>query len=800
MNESTGALGAVVRQLRERAQLTQEELAARSGLSVGTIRGLESGRIQRPRPSSLRQLANALGLGDDGRARLTAAAGPETTGDQPPRPAQLPAAVSGFTGRSDVLARLDAILDRSLDVAPATVVVSAIAGTAGVGKTALAVHWAHRVAHRFPDGQLYIDLRGFGPDQPVDPADALRRFLEALGAAGTPLPSTLDDLAARYRTEVASRRMLIVLDNAASAEQVRPLLPGSSGCAVVVTSRDGLAGLVARDGAHRVELDLLSPTEAVALLQTLIGERVRAEPEAAARLAEQCARLPLALRVAAELAVARPETSLAELVAELADRNRRLELLDAGGDPRTTVARVFSWSLGHLPAATARAFRLLGLHPGPDIDRYALAALADSDPASAGRQLEELARAHLAHRTGRPGRYGLHDLLRAYADQLCVDAETDQARQAAQTRLLDYYLGTAARAMDLLYPAESRRRPRVPKPATGAPPLTGPEDALGWLDEHRAVLVAVARAAADGWPTHATRLASTLARYLDGGHSVEALAIYECAYRAARAAGDRKAQGEALVGAGWAQVRQARYGLAAEHYEQALTLLREADDRIGQAQAHNGLGAVEQARGRVERAAEHHRRALDLYRLAADPVGEASTLSNLGLVALRSGHHEKAADHFGRALALFRQLGDLMGEAIALHNLGAALTRLGQPDLGLDHHRRALTIARRIGDRHLEMSALNGLGEAAHAAGRSREALTHHQAALADATAIGGSDQEARAHDGLGQAYQALGERTSARTHFEQALSIYRDLGLPEADAGLNRLATLDAAASRSGR
>lgn len=795
-----GALPAVVRQLRERAQLTQEELAARSGLSVGTIRGLESGRIRHPRASSIRQLANALGLSDDERARLTGAGtGPETTGDQPPRPAQLPAAVSGFTGRSEALERLDAILDRSLDLAPATVVISAIAGTAGVGKTALAVHWAHRVAHRFPDGQLYIDLRGFGPEQPVDPAHALGRFLEALGASGRPLPATVDELAARYRTEVAHRRMLIVLDNAASAEQVRPLLPGSSSCAVVVTSRDGLAGLVARDGAHRVELDLLSPTEAVDLLHTLVGERVRTDPAAAARLAEQCVRLPLALRVAAELAVSRPETSLAQLVAELADRNRRLELLDAGGDPRATVAGVFSWSLGHLPAATARAFALLGLHAGPDIDRYALAALADTDPASAGRQLEELTRAHLAHRTGRPGRYGLHDLLRAYAGQLCVASETGEARHAAQTRMLDYYLGTAAAAMDLLHPAESPRRPRIPRPTTGTPELLGHDDALGWLDEHRAILVQVTRTAADGWPTHATRLASTLARYLDGGHSIEALAVAECAHRAAQATGDRHGQGEALFWAGWAHYRQARYGPAAEHYEQALALLRDAGHRIGQAQALNGLGAIEQARGRVERAAEHHRQALDLYRLAADPVGEASTLSNLGLVAQRSGHHQQAADHFGQALAVFRRLGDLMGEAIALDNLGTALTRLGQPDVGADHHRQALTIARKIGDRHLEMFAHNGLGEAAHATGRNQEALAHHRAALADATALGGSDQEARAHDGLGRAYQALGEPTRARTHLERALSIYRDLGLPEADAVRTRLAALNHASARPG-
>jgi tetratricopeptide (TPR) repeat protein/transcriptional regulator with XRE-family HTH domain len=785
------ALSAMLRRLRERRQLTQEELAARSGLSVGTVRGLESGRIRRPRAASLRQLADALGLGEEDRARLATARAepvePRTGRDPPPGPAQLPAAVGGFTGRREALGRLDAVLGDGPPRAPVV-----ISGAPGVGKTALALHWAHRVADRFPDGQLYLDLRGFSPDEPLDPAHALSRLLSALDTPGRSTASTLDELAAWYRTKVAHRRMLVVLDNAACAEQVRPLLPGSGTCAVVVTSRDRLAGLVAVDGAHRVELGLLTPTESLDLLGTLVGERVRTEPDAAARLAELCGRLPLALRIAAELAASQPDRSLAQLVAELADLHRRLELLDAGGDPRATVVGVFSWSLRHLDEPTERAFRLMALHPTPDIDRYALAALAGTSPVAAGRLLENLARANLAYRTGRGGRYGVHDLLRAYARELCATRETDEQRHAARTRMLDYYLGTAAAAMDVLFPAETHRRPRVPEPATGAPDLAGHDDARGWLDEHRAVLVAAAHLARDGWPAHASHLSRTLARYLDEGHHVEALAVHECAYRAAAAAGDRTGQVAALVEAGRACHLLGRYGAAAGYYGRALTLLHDADDPVGLARALNGLGAVERARGRVDRALDYHRWALRLYRRAGESLDEAGAPCGAGPVDERPGRQRGATDRFRRSLASFRRLGDRVDEVVTLTNLGTALTRLGRPDLAVDHHREAVDLSRKVGYPHGELWALNGLGEAAQAAGRSRDALTYHGAALTAATAVMAADQEARAHVGLGRAYQALGEPARARPHYERALSIYRGLGTPEADTVAGLLATLD--------
>jgi hypothetical protein len=341
--------------------------------------------------------------------------------------------VHAFTGREEELIELDRLLATTEHAGstwePTAVVIAAVSGTAGVGKTALAVRWAHRARSRFPDGQLYVDLRGYDPEQPVSAADALGGFLAALGVAAHEIPPAVDDRAARYRTEITGRRMLVMLDNAATVDQVRPLLPGAASCFVLVTSRDSLAGLIARHGAHRIELDLLPLPDAVTLLRTLLGRRVLAEPAAAATLAEQCARLPLALRVAAELAASRPAASLGQIVADLADHRHRLDLLDAGGDRHTAVRTVFSWSYRHLPAQAARAFRLLGLYPGSDLDPQAAAALTDTSVDGARQLLDLLARAHLIQPARRhasdTSRYGMHDLLRAYATQLSSPEDAD---------------------------------------------------------------------------------------------------------------------------------------------------------------------------------------------------------------------------------------------------------------------------------------------------------------------------------------------------------------------------------------
>jgi DNA-binding SARP family transcriptional activator/tetratricopeptide (TPR) repeat protein len=748
-------------------------------------------------------------------------------------PRELPGMAAHFTGREGELAVLAGMLDRGGEETPGTVVISAIGGTAGVGKTALAVRWAHQVADRFPDGQLYVNLRGYDPGQLVPAADALAGFLRALGVPGPDIPPEPDERAARYRSLLAGRRVLVVLDNAGSVEQVRLLLPGTPACVTVVTSRDSLPGLVARDGAVRLDLDLLPAADAVRLLRALIGQRADADPGAAEALAAQCCRLPLALRVAAELAAARPAISLAGLVSELADQQRRLDLLDAGGDPRSAVRAVFSWSCRHLDPAAARTFRLLGLHPGPDLDRYAAAALTGTTVSQAERVLDALTRAHLTQLAG-PGRYSMHDLLRAFARDLAVSSDAEDEQQAALTRLFDHYLHTAAVAMDTLFPGERHRRPRIPPPATPPPPVTDSAVARAWLDAQRATLVAVAvHTASRGWPGHATRLAATLFRYLDGGgHYPEAITIHSQARLAARHMGERVAEAEALTSLAVLDLRHGRNPQAAAHLQQALALFRDAGDRSGEVRALGNLGILsfqlgryEQATGqlqqalalfreigdhagearalaslsmidfqlgRYEQATGHIHRTLALFRAAGDRTGEAHALSSLGEVDLRRGNCRQATEHLQRALALFRGAGDRTGEARALTALGDVGLRQDCYEQAADYQRQSLAVCSEIGYQSGEVSALNGLGEVFLATGRCSDARAQHAAALSVTIQSGEKYEQARAHNGLAHAYHTDGDPDQARRHWKEALTLYISLGAPETDQVRAYLATTD--------
>jgi tetratricopeptide (TPR) repeat protein len=670
------------------------------------------------------------------------------------------------------------------------VVISAVSGTAGVGKTALAVRWAHRISGRFPDGQLYVNLRGYDPDLPMPPGDALAGFLRGLGVSGEDIPLDLDERAARYRTELAGRRVLVVLDNAASVEQVRPLLPGTPTATVVVTSRDALAGLVALHGARRLDLDLLPRPDAITLLRRLIGpDRVDADPQAAAELAAECAGLPLALRVAAELAVARPTEPLAELVSELADRQQRLRALDTGDDPRAAVAEVFSWSVEHLPAAAARVFRLLGLHPGPDLDAYAAAALTDTTLPRARQALDTLARAHLVQPAG--GRYGMHDLLRAYATHLTYQEDTDEQWRAAQTRLFDYYLATTATAVDTRHPADAHHRPRISAPATPVPHFDGEPQALAWLDAERAVLAAgCAYTAAHGWPAHTVALAATLFRYLDtGGHYADAVAIHDHARRAAHDIGDRAGEATALTNLGVVDWRKGTYERAAEHYQQALDLLQPAGDRDGRARALTNLGVVHWRQGHYGPAAEHLEQALALYRQTGDRDGEASALVNLGNIRWQQGRYEQARVWQEQALRLFRQTGDRDGEAIALNNIGNVHMSKGRYEQAIRYMEQALDLNQRASNRDGVAYALNNLGGIHARQGRHEKAASHYRQALDLVRQTGNQTGEADALAGLGAVYRRQGHYGPAVEHLEQALALYRQTGDRDGEAGaLNAL------------
>jgi DNA-binding SARP family transcriptional activator/tetratricopeptide (TPR) repeat protein/DNA-binding XRE family transcriptional regulator len=621
---------------------------------------------------------------------------------------QLPCAVAHFVGRAAELAALTTALNQP---AGRTIVISAIAGTAGVGKTALAIQWARQVSQRFPDGQLYVNLRGYDPGQPMTAADALARFLRSLGVPGQDIPPEEDECAARYRSLLDGKRMLVVLDNAGSADQVRPLLPGTPTCTVVVTSRDALAGLVARDGATRLDLDLLPLEDAVGLLRTLIGPRVDTSPGAAAELADQCCRLPLALRVAAELATSHPDVSLAELTGELADLHKRLDLLVAGGDRRTAVRAVFSWSYHHLAADAARTFRLLGLHPGPDFEPYAVAALTGMTAEQARQILDVLARAHLIHNPS-PDRYGLHDLLRAYARELAAAGEGAE-RHEALTRLFDHYLRTAAAAMDTLYPAERHWRPCIPPSATPVPPVTSPPDARGWLDAERATLVAITVYAAEhGWPAHATQLADTLSRYLNHScHHSEAVIVHSSARIAARQAGNTAAEAAALKALGLAALHQGRYPQATGYLEQALALFRQSGERTGQARSLTNLGIVSYLQGPYAPACDWWQQALAVHRDNGDQVGESSALGNLGLLDLQQGRYQQANGRLRQSLALARKIRNRATELTALVNLGEVSLRQGAYQHATGQLQQALALAREVSDRNHEASALVRLGE-----------------------------------------------------------------------------------------
>ncbi len=653
--------------------------------------------------------------------------------------------------------------------------VCAVAGSAGVGKTALAVHWGHRVRDAFPDGQLYVNLRGYDPGDPVAPGDALARLLRSLGVADRDVPADADERAASYRSLVDGRRLLIVLDNASAVEQVRPLLPGTPSCVVLVTSRDSLAGLVARHGARRLDLDLMPTDDAVTLLRELVGARVDAEPAAAVTLAGQCARLPLALRVAAELAAARPALGLAQLAGELADEQRRLDLLDAGGDLRTAVRGVFSWSCRHLPAAAGQAFRLIGLHPGPDLDALATAALTGVPVETADGLLRLLARGHLIHQAG-PGRFGMHDLLRAYASQLAGPAA--EARSDALTRLFDYYLAAAAAAMDTLVPAERGHRPRVLVPAATLPAVADPAAARGWLDAERAVLVRMAEYTADqGWPGHATRLSGILRRYLETGHYCNAVTVHTHACGAARRAGDQAGEAYALNSLGIVAYRLSRYSQAAGSLEQALRLFREIGDRLGEGLALTNLASGECRQGRYLKAAEQGRQALALFREISDRRGEAHALNGLGLVAWRQGRYPQAAGYFRQAMALFQDAGDRSNEAHALGNLGMVDGQLGHHKQAADCLERALALFREDGYRTGEATTLTDLGSVACRQGRYREAGRYQELALSLFREIGERAGEAEALNGLGDVLLATGRPGPARVYYAEALALAGQIG-----------------------
>ncbi|HET9141443.1 ATP-binding protein [Actinophytocola sp.] len=656
-----------------------------------------------------------------------------TSGPPDPVPRQLPVRHRHFIGRRAELDQLTALLDAATGES-GTVIITAIAGTAGIGKTALAMHWAHHVIDRFPDGQLHVNLRGFDSHAPVDPNQALHGFLEGLGVVPAGIPSDLDARAALYRSLVADRHLLIVLDNAAAADQVRPLLPNTPTCLVIVTSRNRLDGLAVREGAHRIALDVLPDADARDLLaQRISPNRLAAEPEAASALIDCCARLPLALSIVAARAADR---SLASLVRELEDERDRLDVLDLG-DPELDLRAVFSWSYQALSPAAARLFRLLGLHPGPDIDRHACRALVDRAP------LTELTAANLLDEY-RPNRFRCHDLLRAYAAECAERDESSAGRHAALQRMIDYYLRAAVLADFRIMPCRDgvvRAEPDFP----GPPAIDTMRAAMDWFTaENDTLLAMITLADRQGFDARVDQLAWACDTFLGRtGQRHERVAANRLALAAMRRCGDLSAQVRNLWSLSRAVARLDRFAEAARFLAEASDLNRGLGDELHQIAIHLACVQLADIQQRHTEALHHARSALDLARRSPSRMYLADALTAVSWDLAFLGSRAEAQAFCAQALDIYSTIGHPEGLAYALHVLGFIHQESGHHTEAVRCYERAIEIDRELGSRYWEAVLL----------------------------------------DRLGGAYDALGDRHTAKLVWRQAFDILDTLRHPDAEA-----------------
>ena len=666
-----------------------------------------------------------------------------------PVPRQLPPAVDPFVGRHTELAALDGLLRPDRPRPAGATPVAAVHGAAGVGKTALAVAWAHRVADRFPDGQLYADLRGFGPaDPPAPPDEVVRGFLHALGVPADRIPAGLAARVALYRSVLAGRRVLVVLDNARDADHVRPLLPAAAGCLAVVTGRTEPVGLAA-DGATTIGPDVLTVAQARELLSRRIGaSRVAAEPAAAEALVAACGRLPLALCLVAARAATHATFPLSVLV----DQVRAEGVGLAAGD--RSVRSVFSSSYRALDRAAATMFRLLGVGPAVELSLFAAASLAGVPPDRARAALDRLCRVHLVAEPA-PGRFTCHDLLRVYAAELSRGCDGDTRRRQALRRLLDHYLHTAGVADRLLNPTRDPLTPADPSPGTVLAPLRDRAGALDWFaTEYPALVDGVRTAARSGLDEHAWQLPWLLGTFLDWQcRWQERAALLATASRAARRRADPDAQARILRDLGATNAQLGHYPQARAQLRQALRRYQGTGDRIGTARAHGDLAWLHCLQGHHRQALVLAQRALTGYRRAGHRPGQADSLNAVGWYQAQLGHHRPALTCCRRALAIYRAYGDRQGEADTTDSLGGIHRRLG-------HHAEAIRDYRRAA------------------------ALWHE---------VGGRYGQAQALTGLGDTYRDAGDPAAARRAWQRALAVLTDLHHPDAGALRARLRHVDA-------
>lgn len=685
-------------------------------------------------------LGRDVGRLADGLARLVPAADTRAVGVHhepataaPLVPRQLPPAVRTFVGRAAERAELDAVLRSAAEDPAVSAAIVTVDGTAGVGKTCFAVRWGHQAQHSFPDGTLFADLGGHGPGAPMAPSVALSSFVQALGLPDSRVPSGEDALIGTYRSLLAGRRVLVVLDNAADASQVRPLLPTSAGCLAVVTSRTMLTSLAVVDGAYRIGLGLFTQAEAEELVAAVVGpDRASAEPTAVAELVRLCARLPLALRVATARVAIRRHEPIGEHVADFGRAGRLLEVLGGTGDERIAVRTLFDWSYKKLDTRQAWLFRRLGLHPALEFGEHAAAALTGTDTTTAHRVLESLADLHLVEPVDR-GRYRMHALLHVYAADRADRDDTTDERRAALMAVLDWYAAAATTADRLVFPAQPAVD--VTLNAVDVPaPCTDRDSAWDWLTREYTTLLEVLRHTADHGRHQTSVVLAAAMRFL----ALTPPALWQARLEAdshgiaaAKAMGDlasetifyrRRASTHQMLG-NWAE--------SAADLEHSLALATEQNDSVLRGEALCGLGRNYKLQRRYEEALVCYRRALPLVRGTRTGYVEAVVESNLSQLCLRQGLPDDAVRHAERELRLRRDAGDAVGEAYATHNLAAAWHEQGDHDTAARLGNRAIELFRAMAgvERYLA-AALETTAEALVGLDAREEAVTYlHEAA-----------------------------------------------------------------------
>ena len=786
--QSALSFAGLLRQLRAEARLTQEELAEAAGLSTGSISNLERGINRGAHKDTALLLADAFSLAGPVREIFVAAARGRAQpaevlatrdgmapGTSAAATRTLPRDIASFTGRRPELARLTGTVTDGGGV----VGIHAIGGMAGVGKTTFAVHAAHQLAPRFPDGQFFLPLHGHTPGQrPVDCADALASLLLTAGVAAQMIPPGVEARAGRWRDWVARRKVLLLLDDAVGHEQVRPLLPGTAGSLVLITSR---RRLIALEDAAVISLDTLTPGEATALLARLAGHPDLASGAGpAGEITRLCGYLPLAIGMLARQLSHHPAWTAASMAADLAAARDRLTVMRA---ENLSVAAAFNLSYRDLTPGQQRLFRRLGLYPGPSFDAYAAAALDDTSLTQARRHLAELYDQHLIAEHA-PGRYHLHDLLREHARALAA-ADDPADGQAAAMRLLDYYLHTAAAAGRHFATGLTADRPPTTDPPAWVPPLATLHQAAAWLEIERPNLQAtVDYAAARGRYLHATQITAAMSDFLVvHGHWDQYTVLGQTTLTAARQAGDRPGQADALTRLGAVHWLTGDYQAAAVSLARGLALYVDLGDRRGQAYALNELGLVQQETGDYPAAAASHQQALALACDVGDLRGQGYSLNCLGLVQQLTGNYPAAAASQQQALALACDVGDLRGQGYALHDLGVVQQLTGDYPAAAASHQRALELFRDLGQRPSQAFALNEIGVVQQLTGDYPAAAASHQEALKICRDTGYRIGEAEALNNLGELLTRSSASKQARDHHTQALAIARDIRAPLEEA-----------------